>query len=237
MGRRRADAPLRAAAAGRFALSATDANRWALRLARLVTGRPKVAGLRVLLPRQRRRDLRRARPRRPTISRAPGNVGPAGAVDRPPGRSSGTTSTSVETSSPTATSPSSSPNRRSPTSASCCPSRASWTGSASWPPLRHAAADRRDPHLLGRLRAAAPRPGACEPDIVVIGKSIAGGIPIGRLRHHAEVAAAIAGRVDAGDADLVDVGGVGGTLAGNALSIAAARDPRRGAHRRRPSTR
>ncbi|MEQ1788749.1 MAG: aspartate aminotransferase family protein, partial [Acidimicrobiales bacterium] len=33
----------------------------------------------------------------------------------------------------------------------------------------------------------------------------------------------LAARVDAEDADLIDVGGVGGTLAGNALSMAAAR--------------
>lgn len=59
-----------------------------------------------------------------------------------------------------------------------------------------------------------------DPDIVVIGKSIAGGIPIGTYG----VSRALADRIDAHpEADLVDVGGVGGTLAGNALSLAAAR--------------
>ena len=58
------------------------------------------------------------------------------------------------------------------------------------------------------------------PDVVTIGKAIAGGIPIGAYGLSAELAA----RVEAlDDADLVDVGGVGGTLAGNALSLAAAR--------------
>ncbi len=58
------------------------------------------------------------------------------------------------------------------------------------------------------------------PDIFVIGKSIAGGIPIGAYGITSEVA----DRVNAHpDADLVDVGGVGGTLAGNPLSMAAAR--------------
>ena len=58
------------------------------------------------------------------------------------------------------------------------------------------------------------------PDIFVIGKSIAGGIPIGAYGITSEVA----DRINAHpDADLVDVGGVGGTLAGNALSMAAAR--------------
>src|SRR4051794_200242 len=69
-------------------------------------------------------------------------------------------------------------------------------------------------------------PGGCtaawglEPDLVTIGKAIAGGIPIGAYGVSAEVGA----RIDALDgADLVDVGGVGGTLAGNPLSLAAAR--------------
>ena len=37
-----------------FTLSATDANRWALRLARLVTGRHKVAAFSLWLPRDGR---------------------------------------------------------------------------------------------------------------------------------------------------------------------------------------
>jgi glutamate-1-semialdehyde 2,1-aminomutase len=69
-------------------------------------------------------------------------------------------------------------------------------------------------------------PGGCtrawglRPDLVTIGKAIAGGIPIGAYGVSAEVGA----RIDAlDDADLIDVGGVGGTLAGNPLSLAAAR--------------
>jgi glutamate-1-semialdehyde 2,1-aminomutase len=58
------------------------------------------------------------------------------------------------------------------------------------------------------------------PDVVTIGKAIAGGIPIGAYGVSAELGA----RIEAlEEADLVDVGGVGGTLAGNALSLAAAR--------------
>ncbi len=44
-----------------FALTATDANRFALRLARAITGRPKVAGLLLVLPRLRGRGARRRR--------------------------------------------------------------------------------------------------------------------------------------------------------------------------------
>jgi glutamate-1-semialdehyde 2,1-aminomutase len=68
-------------------------------------------------------------------------------------------------------------------------------------------------------------PGGCtaawalRPDVATIGKAIAGGIPIGAYGVSAELSARIAG-LD--EADLVDVGGVGGTLAGNTLSLAAA---------------
>jgi glutamate-1-semialdehyde 2,1-aminomutase len=57
-----------------------------------------------------------------------------------------------------------------------------------------------------------------EPDIVTIGKAIGGGIPAGAYGLSADLAERLLGRQDL---DLVDMGGVGGTLAGNALSIAA----------------
>jgi glutamate-1-semialdehyde 2,1-aminomutase len=59
-----------------------------------------------------------------------------------------------------------------------------------------------------------------EPDIVTLGKAIAGGIPIGAYGLSASVADRVLAR---DDVDLIDTGGVGGTLAGNALSMAAAR--------------
>ena len=58
------------------------------------------------------------------------------------------------------------------------------------------------------------------PDVLVIGKSIGGGVPTGAYGISADVAAAVGAHPEA---DLVDVGGVGGTLAGNALSVAAMR--------------
>ena len=69
-------------------------------------------------------------------------------------------------------------------------------------------------------------PGGCtaawglDPDIVTLGKAIAGGIPIGAYGLSAELADRI---WNDPDTDLVDTGGVGGTLAGNALCLAAAR--------------
>ncbi len=59
-----------------------------------------------------------------------------------------------------------------------------------------------------------------EPDIFVIGKAIAGGIPTGTYGLSKEFAEQVLSRTDL---DLVDMGGVGGTLAGNPLSVAAMR--------------
>nr|WP_296069338.1 transaminase [uncultured Actinoplanes sp.] len=58
------------------------------------------------------------------------------------------------------------------------------------------------------------------PDVVTIGKAIGGGIPVGAYGLSDDLAAALTGRADL---DLVDMGGVGGTLAGNPVSMAATR--------------
>jgi glutamate-1-semialdehyde 2,1-aminomutase len=58
------------------------------------------------------------------------------------------------------------------------------------------------------------------PDVLVIGKAIGGGIPTGAYGLSAELADRVLARTDL---DLVDMGGVGGTLAGNPLSMAATR--------------
>ena len=59
-----------------------------------------------------------------------------------------------------------------------------------------------------------------EPDFVVFGKSIAGGVPGAAYGFTAEVAQCITDRMNLEDCD---TGGIGGTLAGNALSLAAMR--------------
>jgi glutamate-1-semialdehyde 2,1-aminomutase len=80
--------------------------------------------------------------------------------------------------------------------------------------------------IIDETHTLSAGPGGCtqawdlRPDLVTIGKSIAGGVPIGAYGVSAEVAQRISALEDA---DLVDVGGVGGTLAGNPLSLAAAR--------------
>ena len=58
------------------------------------------------------------------------------------------------------------------------------------------------------------------PDILTIGKSIGGGIPTGAFGMTQEVADRIQSRVER---EVIDTGGIGGTLAGNALSLAAMR--------------
>jgi glutamate-1-semialdehyde 2,1-aminomutase len=69
-------------------------------------------------------------------------------------------------------------------------------------------------------------PGGCtrawglHPDAVTLGKALGAGIPIGAFGFSAAVAERVLGDPEA---DLVSEGGVGGTLAGNALSAAAAR--------------
>ncbi|HEY6571248.1 MAG TPA: aspartate aminotransferase family protein [Candidatus Limnocylindrales bacterium] len=59
-----------------------------------------------------------------------------------------------------------------------------------------------------------------EPDILTIGKTIGGGIPAGAYAFTEELGERIAASIPLEDSD---VGGVGGTLAGNALSMAAIR--------------
>jgi glutamate-1-semialdehyde 2,1-aminomutase len=59
-----------------------------------------------------------------------------------------------------------------------------------------------------------------EPDLFVIGKAIAGGIPTGTYGLSESFAAKVLARTDL---DLIDMGGVGGTLAGNPLQVAAMR--------------
>jgi glutamate-1-semialdehyde 2,1-aminomutase len=75
-------------------------------------------------------------------------------------------------------------------------------------------------HTISAGTGGCTRAWGLRPDLVTIGKAIAGGIPIGAYGLSAEVGERIAALEDA---DLIDIGGVGGTLAGNALSLAAAR--------------
>ena len=59
-----------------------------------------------------------------------------------------------------------------------------------------------------------------KPDVLTIGKAIAGGIPTGTFGMRSEMADRIRAKVER---ELIDTGGIGSTLAGNALSLAAMR--------------
>jgi glutamate-1-semialdehyde 2,1-aminomutase len=80
--------------------------------------------------------------------------------------------------------------------------------------------------LIDETHTLSAGPGGCtrawglKPDLVTVGKAIAGGVPAAALGISADVAERMWTREGA---DYEDVGGVGGTLAGNALSLAAAR--------------
>jgi glutamate-1-semialdehyde 2,1-aminomutase len=59
-----------------------------------------------------------------------------------------------------------------------------------------------------------------KPDMLTIGKAIGGGIPTGTFGMTQEISDAIAAKTER---EVIDTGGIGGTLAGNALSLAAMR--------------
>lgn len=80
--------------------------------------------------------------------------------------------------------------------------------------------------IIDETHTISAGPGGCtmawelRPDIVTLGKAIGGGLPIGAYG----LSDGVVERIEAmRELDLVDTGGVGGTLAGNALSLAAAR--------------
>ncbi|MEO6704087.1 MAG: transaminase [Jatrophihabitantaceae bacterium] len=205
-----------------FTLSATDANRWAIRLARLLTGRPKVLVFSysyhgsvdesfVILD-----ESGTARSR-------PGNVGPA--VD------------------PTSTTRVAHFNDLASVEAALAAGDVAVL--VTEPALTNIGIVLPEPGFLAGLRKLTRAHGslllidethtfsagpggmtateALEPDLLVIGKSIGGGIPCGAYGITQSLAARVAGLAESGQADIADVGGVGGTLAGNVLSTAAMR--------------
>ena len=202
-----------------FSLTATDANRWALRLARMVTGRPKVAAFSycyhgsvdetfVQMGADGATELRR------------GNVGAPSPIADTTRAIEFNDLDSVE--------------------------RALAHGDVAVlitePALTNIGIVLPEPGFLEGVAALCKKygtlllidethtisagPGGCtrawglEPDILVIGKSIGGGIPSGAYGITERIAEMV---TEHPDADLIDVGGVGGTLAGNVLSTAAMR--------------
>lgn len=205
-----------------FTLSATDANRWAVRLARLATGKPKLLVFGYSYHGSVDETFAIPGPDGKAQSR-PGNVAPPVPLELTTRAATWNDLASVEREL----------------------AHGDVAAILTEPALTNIGIVLPEPGFLEGLRDLATRYGALlmidethtfsagwggatrawglEPDIFVIGKSIGGGIPCGAYGITDDVARAITRHTEAGDADIIDVGGVGGTLAGNALSTAAMR--------------
>ena len=202
-----------------FTLSATDANRCALRIARQITGRDRILVFSYCYHGTVDEALAVRGPGGATVARA-GNVGPA--VD--PAR----TTRAVEFNDVGQLE-----QALADGSVACVLAEPAMTNMGIvLPTAGYHAALRNLTRRYGTLliidetHTFSAGPGGCTqlwdlaPDIVTIGKCIGGGIPSGALGMSDEVVDRIARQHDA---DFEDTGGVGGTLAGNALSAAAIR--------------
>jgi glutamate-1-semialdehyde 2,1-aminomutase len=205
-----------------FTLSATDANRWAVRLARLATGRPKI--------------LVFAYCYHGSVDEAFAVPGPEGKAQSRPGNVAPPVDLSLTTRVATWNDLESVEREL---------AHGDVAAVLTEPALTNIGIVLPEPGFLEGVRELATRHGSLlmidethtfsagwggatrawglDPDVFVIGKSIGGGIPCGAYGITAEVAASVTRHTDSGTADIVDVGGVGGTLAGNALSTAAMR--------------
>lgn len=202
-----------------FSLTATDANRWAIRLARLATGRPKILVFAYCYHGSVDEIFAVPGPDGRAVAR-PGNAGAPVPLDL--------TTRVVEFNDLPAL------------------EAALATGDVAAvlmePALTNIGIVLPDDGYLAAVRDACTRHGSLlvidethtfsagpggataawglQPDLLVIGKSIGGGIPCGAYGISEDVARRVGAHPEA---DLIDVGGVGGTLAGNALSVAAMR--------------
>jgi glutamate-1-semialdehyde 2,1-aminomutase len=202
-----------------FTLTATDANRWAIRLARLATGRSKI--------------LIFAYCYHGSVDEAFAVIGADGGVVSRPGNVGAPVPLELTTRVA---------EFNDLASVDAALAHGDVAAILTEPALTNIGIVLPEPGFMTGLRELATRYGALlmidethtfsvgpggatklwdlQPDIFVIGKSIGGGIPCGAygLSDH------VRQQVEAHpEADLVDVGGVGGTLAGNALSVTAMR--------------
>ena len=204
-----------------FSLTATDANRWALRLARLVTARPKVLVFSYCYHGSVDETFVVVGPDGKAHSR-PGHVAPA--VDPP------STTRVVEFNDLDALA---AELAHGDVAAVLAEPALTNIGIVLPDPGFHSELRRLtreagtllmidETHTISAGWGGATRAWGLEPDIVTVGKALGGGIACGAYG----LAGDLVGRVEAAvgeGADIVDVGGVGGTLAGNALSMAAMR--------------
>ena len=202
-----------------FALSATDANRWAIRLARLATGRQKILVFAYAYHGSVDESFAIPDENGKAISR-PGNVAPPVPLDL--------TTRVVEFNDIEAV-------RRELANGDVAAvlTEPALTNIGIVLPnpgfmedLRKACDDTGTLLMIDETHTISVGPGGAtkawglKPDIFIIGKAIGGGIPSGTYGITESLARKITAHEEA---DIVDVGGVGGTLAGNALSVCAMR--------------
>ena len=202
-----------------LSLTATDANRWALRIARLVTGRDKICAFSYCYHGAVDETLVRTGPGGSTIERE-GNVGPAVPVAQTTRVAEFNDLQSVE-------------QALAHGDVAILIAEPAMTNigivlpePGFWESVRELCDKYGTLLLIDETHTISAGPGGCtrawnlRPDVLVIGKSIGGGIPTGTYGITERIADMVK---DHPDADLIDVGGVGGTLAGNVLSTAAMR--------------
>jgi glutamate-1-semialdehyde 2,1-aminomutase len=202
-----------------FTLTATDANRTALRIARLLTGRPKVLVYSYCYHGSVDEAFAVTNPDGSTRSRE-GNVGP--------GVDPAVTTRAVEFNDLESLE-----RTLAEGDVACVLAEPAMTNMGIVLPdpgyheaLRDLTRRHRTLLVIDETHTISAGPGGCtaewglEPDLFTIGKAIGSGIPSGALGLSERVAQAMMDQVDA---DYEDTGGVGGTLAGNAFSLAAMR--------------
>jgi glutamate-1-semialdehyde 2,1-aminomutase len=202
-----------------FTLSATDANRAALRIAREITGRRKVLVYSYCYHGSVDEAFAVRRPDGSTGSRE-GNVGPA--VDP------GTTTVAVEFNDLPALA-----GALADRSVACVLAEPAMTNMGIILPdegyhqaLRELTRETGTLLIIDETHTLSAGPGGCtqawglQPDLVTLGKAIGSGVPSGALGLTGEICEQMLAQTNA---DYEDTGGIGGTLAGNALSAAAMR--------------
>jgi glutamate-1-semialdehyde 2,1-aminomutase len=202
-----------------FTLTATDANRVALRLARQITGRPRVLVFSYCYHGSVDEAFAVATPDGATVARE-GNVGPPVDV--------ALTTRAVEFNDVLALE-----RALADEDVACVLAEPAMTNMGIVLPhdgyhdaLRALTREHGTLLVLDETHTFSAGPGGAtrawglDPDLVTIGKAIGGGVPSGALGLSEATAA---GMLAQPDADYEDTGGVGGTLAGGALGLAAMR--------------
>jgi glutamate-1-semialdehyde 2,1-aminomutase len=202
-----------------FALTATDANRFAIRLARHLTGRPKILVFNWCY--------------HGTVDEAFATLDARGRVAARPGNLGPPVDPAVTTKVVEFNDVASLEAALAPGDVACVLAEPALTNIGIVLPspgfhdaLRAATRATGTILILDETHTLSAGPGGCtrawglQPDILTVGKAIASGVPGAVYGLSAALAAAIPPRIRIDEAD---AGGIGGTLAGNALSIAAMR--------------